>query len=266
MTRVVIAGAAGRMGQLLVRCARATNGIELVGALETAGHAALGTDAGLLAGSGPTGIAIGCDPAAALANADVLIDFTAPAAAPVSAEVVARLGKGLVLGTTGLDAAETAAVRAAAARTPIVWAPNMSLGVNLLFALVERTAALLGPDYDIEIVETHHRHKKDAPSGTALRLAEKAAAGRQQDLGATAVYGRHGLTGARPCGEIGVHAVRSGDVVGDHVVSFGTDGERIELSHRATSRAAFANGALKAALWLAGRPPGLYDMQDVLGL
>jgi 4-hydroxy-tetrahydrodipicolinate reductase len=172
----------------------------------------------------------------------------------------------MVIGTTGLDAAETRAVHEAARKIPIVWAPNMSLGVNLLFALVEQTSRTLGMDYDIEIIETHHRRKKDAPSGTALRLGEKAAQGRGQSLESAVTHGRCGITGDRPRGQIGMHAMRAGDAIGDHTVLFATDGERLELSHRATNRDAFAAGALRAAVWVAGRTPGLYDMKDVLGL
>ena len=200
------------------------------------------------------------------AKADTLIDFSFHAAVPANMVLAAKLGKPVVLGITGLNAEEEAAVRAAAAKVPLLWTPNMSLGVNLLFAMVEKAAAVLDQDYDAEIVEVHHRHKKDAPSGTALRLGEKIAAGRGQSFREVASFGREGLVGERPRGEIGLHAVRAGDVVGDHTVSFAADGERLEFTHRATSRDAFALGALKAARWLVGRPPGFYDMRAVLGL
>ncbi len=266
MTRVAIAGAAGRMGRMLVQCGHEMAGIEVTGATEIAGHASLGSDAGELAGVGALGAALTDSVAEALSNADTLIDFTFHTAVAANATAAAAAGKSLIIGTTGLTDDETATVREASGTVPIVWAPNMSLGVNLLFALAKRAAAILGADYDAEIVEVHHRHKKDAPSGTALRLGEKVAAGREQDFDAVTVYGREGVVGERPAGEIGIHAVRAGDVVGEHTLTFATDGERVQLGHCASSRAAFANGALKAAIWLEGRNPGLYDMQDVLGL
>ena len=265
MITIAIVGAAGRMGGALIRGSRNGEGLKVVAALEQKGHAALGRDAGAVAGIDAIGVAITDNPKA-LEPADVLIDFSFHSAVPDNLSRAVRLGKPVVLGTTGLTDAETAAVKAAAGRIPILWAPNMSLGVNLLFAMVEKAAGVLGLEYDAEIVEVHHRHKRDAPSGTALRLGEKIAAGRGQDFKAVARSGRDGLVGERPRGEIGLHAVRSGDVIGDHTVSFATDGERIEFAHRASSRDAFAAGALKAALWLPGRAPGLYDMKDVLGL
>lgn len=266
MINVCILGAAGRMGQALVRGCRGLDGLALAAAVERADCPWVGKDAGLAAGIGETGVRIGAEPRAAVAAADVAIDFTFHTAAPGNAALCAELGKAIVIGTTGLDAAETEGVRKAAARVPVVWAPNYSLGINLLFILVRRAAQTLGPDYDIEIVETHHHFKKDAPSGTALGLAKAAAAGRGQDLEKTAVFGRHGMTGERPKGEIGIHAVRGGDVAGDHTVLFAADGERIELTHKASGRDALARGALLAARWVAGRKPALYDMQDVLGL
>lgn len=266
MTKVAIAGAAGRMGRMLVRCGHEMSGIDVTGATEIAGHASLGLDAGTLAGIGSLGVALTPSLGDALANADVLIDFTFHSAVAINAAAAAASGKSIVIGTTGLTDEEAVVVHNAARTVPIVWAPNMSLGVNLLFALAQRAAAILGTDYDAEIVEAHHRHKQDAPSGTALRLGEKVAAGRGQDFDSVTVYGREGVTGERPKGQIGIHAVRVGDVVGEHTLTFGTDGERVEFSHRASSRAAFANGALKAAIWLQGREAGLYDMQDVLGL
>jgi len=198
--------------------------------------------------------------------AAVLVDFSFHTNVPVTAQAAAAAGRALVLGTTGLTPSEEQAIRAAAGVIPVVWAPNMSLGVNVLFALVKQAAATLGLDYDVEIDETHHRFKKDAPSGTALRLAERIAEGRNQSLGDVACYGRKGISGERPKGEIAIHALRMGDVVGDHTVTFGVAGERVELTHKASSRDAFAMGALRAAQWAAGRKPGLYDMSDVLGL
>ncbi len=266
MIKVAIVGAAGRMGQALVRASRAAEGVALVSAVEIPANPWVGRDAGLAAGIGDIGVRIGADTRAALMAADVAIDFTFHTAAPGNAALCAELGKALVLGTTGLDAAESARVREVAAHVPVVWASNYSLGMNLLFSLVQQAAKALGPDYDIEIVEAHHHFKKDAPSGTALSLAKAAAAGRQQELDRVAVYGRHGITGERPRGEIGIHAIRGGDVVGDHTVLFAAAGERVELTHRASGREAFAPGAVLAARWVTGRAPGLYDMQDVLGL
>ena len=199
-------------------------------------------------------------------KADAVIDFTFHEAVPANVRAAAGLGKGYVLGTTGLSDDETAAVQAAAEVVPVVWAPNMSLGINLLSALVRQAAAALGENYDVEVVEMHHRHKQDAPSGTALHLARHVAAGRGQDLDRVADYGRHGMTGEREAGRIAIHAVRGGDVVGDHTVVFAGDAERIELTHRASSRDVFAMGALKAAAWVAAQLPGLYDMSHVLGL
>jgi 4-hydroxy-tetrahydrodipicolinate reductase len=266
MTKVAVLGAAGRMGVALVRAAAARPDVTVAAAVETPGHRALGADAGRHAGIDPLGVCIADALPGDRAAVDVLIDFTFHGAAPAHAALAAERGHGLVLGTTGLTDSEAAAVRAAAERAPVVWAPNMSLGVNVLFALVERAASVLGPDYDIELVEAHHRHKKDAPSGTALELARRAAAGRGQDLDAVACYGRQGQTGERPRGQIGMHAVRGGDIVGEHRVLFAAEGESIELAHRASRRDAFAGGALAAAVWLHGRAPGLYDMRAVLGL
>jgi 4-hydroxy-tetrahydrodipicolinate reductase len=254
------------MGQALVRCSRRLEGLQLAAAVERAGCPAVGKDAGLIAGIGETGIRIGTAPAEAAQAADVLVDFSVHDAVPAAARAAAQAGKGLVIGTTGLSPDERKVVEESARVIPVVWAPNMSLGVNLLFALVERAAGVLGLDYDVEIVETHHHFKKDAPSGTALRLGEKVAEGRTQAFGDVAVYGRAGVGGERPRGQIGIHALRAGDVVGDHTVLFATEGEQVTLGHRATSRDAFAMGALRAALWVHGRPPGLYGMHDVLGL
>jgi len=263
MTNIAILGAAGRMGQALIRCAPRLPGLKVVAALETAGHAALGQDAGLQAGIGAIQVPIS---AGAAKGVDVVIDFTFHTAvtANLAAAVTAR--QAVVLGTTGLTEPEQAAVRAAAAQIPIVWAANMSLGVNVLLDLVRRAAAILGPDYDAEIVEMHHRFKKDAPSGTALALAEALAKGRGVALKDVICHGREGMVGERPRGQIGMHALRGGDVVGDHTVMFACEGERVELTHRASSRESFAMGALRAALWLHGKKPGLYSMRDVLGL
>ena len=266
MTSVAILGAAGRMGEALIRCARALHTTRVVAAVERADHPGLGQDVGEAAGLGRIGVLLCADLVAAAEHAAVLIDFSDHRAVPGHAEVAVRLGKAMVIGTTGLDEGEARAVRAAAESIPVVWTPNMSLGVTLLFELVQQAARALGLDYDAEIVETHHRHKKDAPSGTGLHLAEAVARGRGQQLRDVACHGRDGIVGERPVGQIGIHAVRSGSVVGDHVVSLASETEIIELSHRALSRDAFAAGALRAAQWVAGRPAGLYGMKDVLGL
>jgi 4-hydroxy-tetrahydrodipicolinate reductase len=266
MIKVAIVGAAGRMGQALVRCSKVVTGMQVVAAVDTAACPLCGKDSGLIAGIGENGIKITHDLAAAVKDADILIDFSFHENVPVTVALATRHKKGVVIGTTGLNPEERAAVDEAARVIPIVWAPNMSVGVNLLFALVEQAARALGLDYDVEITEAHHKFKKDAPSGTALRLGEKVAQGRNQNLRDVAVFGREGLGGERPRGEIGIHAIRAADIVGEHTVLFATEGERVELTHRATSRDALAKGALQASLWLAGKNPGLYDMQDVLGL
>ena len=265
MRRIAIMGAAGRMGHALIRCAGEMDGLEVVAAIEAEDHPLLGQDAGLVAGLSAMGVELTAD-VTATGVADVLIDFTFHTVVPGHATMAAERGQAIVIGATGLDEAETALVHLAAQRTGVVWAPNMSLGINMLSAMVKQAAASLGMSYDIEVVETHHRLKKDAPSGTALMLAGDAAAGRGQVLGEVTTHGRHGDIGERPQGEIGIHALRSGDVVGEHTVSFGTEGERLEFTHRASSRDCFALGALQAAKWLEGRGPGLFNMQDVLGL
>lgn len=266
MTKLAIIGAAGRMGQALVRCSRQTNDLQLVGAVEQSSCPLIGQDAGLVAGAGEIGLKIGADLSAAIRAADVAIDFSFHEVVPLTVRAAAQSGKAVVIGATGLNPDERATVTQAATVIPIVWAPNMSLGVNMLFSLVEQAARALGVNYDVEITEAHHRHKKDAPSGTALRLGESVAAGRGQTFKDVAIFGREGLGGERPRGQIGIHALRAADIIGDHTVLFATEGERVEISHRATSRDAFANGALRAALWVVGRQPGLYDMQDVLEL
>lgn len=263
--RVAFLGAAGRMGLTLVRCAHRAR-IELVGAVDRPEHADIGADIGLLAGLGATGLALTADVHACVQQADVLIDFSFHEVVPEHVRAAYDAHKPIVIGVTGLTEEEAGAVRDCAKQLPILWAPNMSVGVNLLFALTRQAAQSLGPAYDIEIIETHHRHKRDAPSGTALRLAERAAEGRELDLRAVAVYGREGDTGERPRDQIGIHAVRGGEVAGEHMVLFAGEAERIELVHRASGREAFALGALHGARWLLNREPGLYDMQDVLGL
>ena len=264
--RLVVAGASGRMGRALVQAIAEMDGVTLAGALERPGSAQLGQDAGVVAGMPALGVPISDDPLRLLAEAEGLLDFTAPASSVALAELAAQARIAHVIGTTGLSAEDEAKLRAAGRHAPIVKSGNMSLGVNLLAALVRRAARALGPDFDIEIVEMHHRHKVDAPSGTALLLGRAAAEGRGIDLGGAAVYAREGHTGARLRGAIGFQSLRGGSVVGDHVVILAGEGERLELAHRAESRGLFARGALKAALWARGRKPGLYSMSDVLGL
>jgi 4-hydroxy-tetrahydrodipicolinate reductase len=266
MVKVAIAGAAGRMGRTLVQAVHAQPGMQLVGAVERPGMELLGADAGELAGVGPLGVKLVDSVAAGCAGADLLIDFTAPVATLAALPHCVAAKCGMVIGTTGIDAAGRAQVQAAAQHIPIMFAPNMSVGVNVLFSLVTLAAKALGEDFDIEVIEAHHKHKVDAPSGTAVKLGELMAEATGRDYAVAGVHGRVGQVGARTKGEIGFHAVRGGDIVGDHTVLYAGTGERIEITHRATSRTNFADGAMRAARWLAGRPAGLYDMQDVLGL
>jgi 4-hydroxy-tetrahydrodipicolinate reductase len=264
--RLVVTGAAGRMGRMLVKTIAQTPGVALSAAIERAGAPALGQDAGLLAGAGATGVRISDDPLAAMLNADGVIDFSAPAATVEMAALAAQARIAHVIGTTGLSEDDLASLAAAARHAPIVRSGNMSLGVNLLARLVRDAARALGQEFDIEIVEMHHRMKVDAPSGTALLLGEAAAEGRGLTLSEHSERGRDGITGARKPGAIGFASLRGGTVIGDHSVIFAGDGERIVLSHHAEDRALFARGALKAALWARGRKPGLYSMADVLGI
>jgi 4-hydroxy-tetrahydrodipicolinate reductase len=264
--RLIVAGAGGRMGRTLIQAIAASPGVRLAGAVEAAGDAAIGRDSGELAGLGKNDVSVVSELAPLITAADGLIDFTTPKATVAFAPLIA--GKGLVhvIGTTGLSAADEAAIAAAAARAIVVKSGNMSLGVNLLAALVKRVAKTLDADFDIEILEMHHNRKVDAPSGTALMLGRAAAQGRGLDLTQHSVASREGVTGARRAGDIGFASLRGGSVVGDHSVIFAGLSERIELVHRAEDRMIFARGALKAALWGRGRPPGLYSMADVLGL
>ncbi len=265
MTRVVVTGASGRMGGHIIRALHA-DGLALVGATERPGFAA-GLDAGAAAGLPPLGVPVQGELSRALqAGADVVVDFTSFEASAAHAAVCAEAGVALVIGSTGFTPEARARVEAAARRVPIVLSPNMSVGVNVLFAMVRRAALALGDAYDVEIVELHHKKKKDAPSGTAMRLAEVAAEALGRDPARDLNFGRHGLVGERPAREIGVQTLRGGDVVGEHTVYFVGEGERLELTHRATSRDQFARGAVRAARWVVGRAPGLYDMADVLGL
>ncbi len=261
-----VTGAAGRMGAILMREVIATEGCTLIGATEMPGHAAIGRDIGAFAGVDPLGVAVSDDAEQLFALADAVLDFTAAAASPDHAAMAACAGKILVIGTTGHDPAQLKAINEAAKRCAIVQSPNMSISVTLLMALTERVAGVLGDEYDIEIIEMHHRHKVDAPSGTALGLGRAAAQGRGVKLDAVAVRGRDGQTGARQRGTIGFAALRGGDVVGDHTVIFAADGERFELTHKASSRQTYARGAVRAAQWARRKPPGLYTMADVVGI
>jgi 4-hydroxy-tetrahydrodipicolinate reductase len=264
--RIGVMGSGGRMGQMLVREIAATPGCVVAGGSEAPGSDKIGRDLGEAAGLPKMNTKIVADAAAVFDVSDAVIDFTAPAATVAHARLAAAKGKVLVIGTTGLSEADDKAVTEAAQRAPIVRAPNMSLGVNLLMALTEQVAARLGPEFDIEIVEIHHRHKVDAPSGTALALGDAAAHGRGVKLKDVALRGRDGHTGPRPSGGIGFAALRGGAEVGDHTVMFCGPAERIEITHKAASRQIYASGAVKAALWARGRKPGLYGMKDVLGL
>jgi 4-hydroxy-tetrahydrodipicolinate reductase len=264
VTPLVVCGAAGRMGQLLVRLAAADPGARLVAAVEAPGHPAIGRDAGEVAGIPALGVAIG-DVFAPPAGS-VTLDFTVPDAALAHIERAAEAGAAIVVGTTGFSAAERARAETLARRTRAVIAPNMSVGVAVLDNLVQAAARTLGPGFDVEVVEIHHRLKRDAPSGTALKLAETAVAVRGGTLRERARFGREGEPGPRTDEEIGVLGLRGGDVIGDHTVFFLGSGERLELTHRAQSRECLARGAIRAALWLAGQPVGLYSMRDVLGL
>jgi 4-hydroxy-tetrahydrodipicolinate reductase len=259
MAKIALPGAAGKMGRMIAQVIRETPDAELVGANERKDSPHLGEEAA-------PGVKIGADLDAALARAEVLIDFTAPEATVETAARAAGRGVAMVIGTTGANDAQLGQIRAAAQRIPIVMSANMSLGVNVLFGLLAQAARALGDAYDVEIVELHHRLKKDAPSGTALAMANVLADALGRDLAREARHGRAGQVGARTQKEIGLHAVRGGDIVGEHTAYFCGLGERLEITHKASSRETFARGAVRAALWVCKRPPGLYDMQDVLGL
>jgi len=257
MMKVAIAGAGGRMGQALTEAVLADRGLQLAAALDAAGSPALGRAAGPLK--------VGAD-LGALAAADVLIDFTRPEGTLAHLDACLKQGKAMVIGTTGFSEAQKARIAAGAKRIPIVLSPNFAIGVNVVFQLAQTAARALGDAYDVEIVEAHHRHKVDAPSGTALKLGELVAGALGRKLGEVATHGREGETGERPAKAIGFHAIRGGDIVGEHTVIFAGAGERVEVAVRSQSRLTYAAGALRAATWLKGRGPGLYDMFDVLGL
>lgn len=263
--KVAIAGAGGRMGHMLIEAVLAAQDMSLHAALDRPGSPALGQDAGAGLGRN-TGVRIVDDIPAALAGAEVFIDFTRPEGTLEHLRAAQAAGVKMVIGTTGFDDAGKAAIRAAGERIGIVFAPSMSVGVNAMFKLLEVAARMLGPDYDVEIIEAHHRMKVDAPSGTALRMGEVVAHALGQSLDEVGVYGRHGITGERKAGSIGFSAIRGGDIVGDHTVLFAGIGERIEITHKSASRTTYAQGALRAARFLRDKSRGLFDMQDVLGL
>ncbi len=266
MIKLIIAGACGKMAARIMNLAVQDKAFKITGAFESKGHPLIGASLRDLLGVKTLDIPISAGIEDVIAKGDVVIDFTHRDATPVHVKSCQSHGKAIVIGTTGLTDVTFREIKAASKTIPILQSPNMSAGVNLIFKLTELVASKLGQEYDIEIVESHHRLKKDAPSGTALELAKRAAEGRGVDLEKNAVYGRQGLTGERKPGTIGIHAIRGGDIVGDHTVSFMAEGERIELPHKASSRDAFAKGALLAAKFVAGKKSGLFTMHDVLGL
>lgn len=266
MQRIAVMGAAGRMGKNLIEAVQQAADAQLTAAVDRPDSSLIGADAGELAGVGRLGVTLVGDLAAVVDAFDVLIDFTHPSVTLKNLQICRSAGKAMVIGTTGFSAEEKQQLAAAAKEIPIVFAANFSVGVNLCLKLLDTAARVLGDEVDIEIIEAHHRHKVDAPSGTALRMGEVVAEALGRNLHKVAVYGREGQTGARARETIGFATVRAGDVVGDHTVLFAADGERVEITHKASSRMTFAKGAVRAALWLQAQPAGLYDMQDVLGL
>lgn len=265
-TNIVIPGAAGRMGRTLIEACCQADGVALSAATERPGNSILGADAGELAGVGRLDVAIVEDLSTVTSDFDVLIDFTAPEATLKHLEICRHHNKKIVIGTTGFTEEQKQQITDAANDIAVVFAPNMSVGVNLCFKLLDLAARIMGNEVDIEVIEAHHRHKVDAPSGTALRMGEVVADALGRDLSQCAVYGREGQTGERERGTIGFETIRAGDIVGEHTVMFADIGERVEITHKASSRMTFAKGAVRAADWLMGKQNGLYDMQDVLGL
>jgi 4-hydroxy-tetrahydrodipicolinate reductase len=266
MTRIAITGAAGRMGRALLEAGQAAEGVEVTVAIERSGSSVIGSDAGEVAGIGTLGVTIVDDLANVTDDFDVLIDFTRPEVTLANLAVCRAHNKRIVIGTTGFDEAGKQAIADAATETGVVFAPNMSVGVNLCFKLLDLAARVMGNEVDIEVIEAHHRHKIDAPSGTALRMGEVVANALGRDLKECAVYGREGQTGERDRYTIGFETIRAGDIVGEHTVMFADIGERVEITHKASSRMTFANGAVRAATWLMNHASGQFDMQDVLGL
>ncbi len=265
MIRILVIGAAGRMGRTLVSCIDDTEGVEVSGGTENPGHPSVGSDLGELAGIGKNGVRLIDKLDVAVEGCDAIIDFTTPESSLQTLKIAAEKKRPVILGTTGFSKAQKEVIAECADRTHCVMAPNMSIGVNLLFKLVRDAAKALGDAYDVEIVEAHHKFKKDAPSGTAVRVSEIVAEALNRNLDEVGVYGRKGIHVREPK-EIGVHTVRAGDIVGEHRVLFGGMGENLEIFHRAQSRDTFARGAVRAAIWVVDQPIGLYDMQDVLGL
>jgi len=266
MVKAIVAGAGGRMGGRIIHVINSTQGIELAGAFERPDSDAVGKDAGAVAGTGNLGVTVSDSLEKVIDSGDVVIDFTFHEATLKHAELAAQKGRAMVIGTTGFSPEEYARIEQLSERFPCVLAPNMSVGVNLLYKLLDTAARVLGDDYDVEIVEAHHRMKKDAPSGTALQLGRVVAAALGRDFDKVAVFERNGLIGERSRQEIGIQTVRAGDIVGEHTVLFGGIGERVEITHKASSRDTFAKGAVRAAVWIADKSAGLYNMQDVLGL
>jgi 4-hydroxy-tetrahydrodipicolinate reductase len=266
MINAIVVGAAGRMGRMVINAIQGAEGITCTGAVEAAGHPSLGQDAGVVAGVGEFKKRIESDLKAIIQKGEVVIDFTAAEASLKNMEIAAQHHKPMVVGSTGFSAQQMERIRKLTKEFPCVLAPNMSVGVNLMFRIVEEVARVLGDDYDCEIIEAHHRMKKDAPSGTALRLGEVVARSLGRKLEEVGVYSRKGMIGERSREEIGVQVIRAGDIVGEHTVLFGGTGERIEITHRAHTRDTFAQGAVRAAKWVVNQKPGLYDMGDVLGL
>jgi 4-hydroxy-tetrahydrodipicolinate reductase len=266
MQRIAVMGAAGRMGKTLIEAVQLVDGASLSAAIDRADSSLVGADVGELVAQGKIGVNLAGELSAVLDQFDVLIDFTHPSVTLKNLEICRQAGRSMVIGTTGFSPEEKQLLTEAGKQISIVFAANFSVGVNLCLKLLDTAARVLGDDVDIEIIEAHHRHKVDAPSGTALRMGEVVANALGRDLQKVAVYGREGQTGARERETIGFATVRAGDVVGDHTVLFAADGERVEITHKASSRMTFAKGAVRAALWLQERKPGLYDMQDVLGL
>ncbi|MBI4684160.1 MAG: 4-hydroxy-tetrahydrodipicolinate reductase [Nitrospirae bacterium] len=266
MVRIAVAGAAGRMGSRITALSKEYPEIKLIGAFEKKGHPSIGKDIGSIIGAGEIGLKLADNLEAIIDNADVVIDFTTPESTKENIKIASEKGKAMVIGTTGLSKDDLKEIEPLTKKIPCVIASNMSTGVNLLLKVLKDVARVLGDEYDIEIIEAHHRLKKDAPSGTALKMAQVIADAVNRNLDDVAVYARKGIIGERTKKEIGIQTVRAGDIVGEHTVIFGGLGERIEITHKASSRDTFARGALKAAIWISGKSAGLYDMQDVLGL
>lgn len=266
MVKAIVSGAAGKMGGRIIHTIKQTEGISLAAAFERSEHPAVGLDVGEVVGLGSMGIKVAPDLDSVMDSGDVVVDFSHHEASVKHLRQAAALKRPIVIGTTGFSSAEMETIQELARKTPCVQAPNMSMGVNLMFKVAADMAKTLGDGFDVEIIEAHHHHKKDAPSGTAMKLAQNVAAALQRDLDQVGVYERRGLIGERRPQEIGIQTIRGGDIVGEHTVLFAGVGERLELTHRAHSRDNFARGAVKAALWVVNQPPGLYDMQHVLGL